>query len=360
MATEKPAMKFITIISNSYERNALSILLARNLIFTKPKFIDTGGKIMKQNLSIKTLSVIILLAVAVMVVPYSAAFAQDAKAAAETKLAAQAPAPAEDKPTGEAAVSFLSQYFWRGYELSRNSIVVQPSLTVGYKGFSAILWGNMDTRAYYAGTQNDKSYGSTWNETDFTLSYSKTLGMFNLGAGYIYYALGALNPDAPKRADAQELFVTAGLNTLLSPTLTVYKEVDHYRNWYFLLGVSHAFELNKTVSLKLSATGSYLLSTYADATLFNAGAGYGGYPKFDSTGSATNDKFSNFHDGNLTVSLPIKVAKNITLTPSVSYIFPLSDDAKQEMKGQGMKGAASANDRDSSFIYGGLTASLTF
>ena len=63
--------------------------------------------------------------------------------------------------------------------------------------------------------------------------------------------------------------------------MTAYKEIGSYRQWYFLLGVSHTFELNPVVSLKLGATASYLLSTYADAALFNAGTGYGGYPKFD-------------------------------------------------------------------------------
>jgi hypothetical protein len=102
------------------------------------------------------------------------------------------------------------------------------------------------------------------------------------------------------------------------------------------------------------------LGTYADATLFNAGAGYGGYPKFDGNGLATNDKFNNFHDGTVTVSLPIKATGYITITPMISYVFPLSDDAKNEMKGQGLKGVASPTDRNSSFIVGGLMASLAF
>jgi len=253
----------------------------------------------------------------------------------------------EEKPTGDATVVVLSKYVWRGYELSRDSVVVQPSLTVGYKGFSINLWGNLDTSPYYSGTDN-KSYNSSWNETDLTLSYSKTIGLFNLGGGYIYYGLGALNPDAPKRMDSQEIFVSAGLNTLLLPTLTVYKEIDHYHNWYFLLGISHAFELNKMISLKLAATASYLLST--DETT---------YPKFDDNASATSDKFSNLHDGTLSVSLPIKAMPYITLTPAVSYVFPLSDDAKNEMKGFGLSGNP-ATDRDSSFIYGGLMASIAF
>jgi len=298
-----------------------------------------------------------ILVIAMMMIPASGLFAEEKAAEAKAAPAAAAP-PEEDKPTGDVTVAALSQYLWRGYELSRNSLVIQPSVTVGYKGFTANLWGNIDTKPYFSGT-GDTSYTSTMNETDFTLSYTKTVGLFNLGAGYIYYALAPLNKDMPKRADAQELFVSVGLNTLLSPTLTVYKEIDHYRQWYFLLGVSHTFEFNKVLSLKLAATASYLAGTYADAGLFNAGAGYGGYPKFDGNALATNDKFNNFHDGNLTASLPIKVTKAITVTPTISYVFPLSEDARNEMKGQGLKGTA-PSDRDSAFIYGGLTASFSF
>ncbi len=253
----------------------------------------------------------------------------------------------DDKPTGDATVAVLSKYVWRGQELSRDSIVIQPSLTAGYKGFTVNLWGNLDTDPYYNGTDN-KSFSSAWTETDFTASYSKTIGLFNLGAGYIYYGLGAANQDAADLLDSQEIFASVGMNTILSPTLTVYKEIDHYHQWYFLLGVSHAFELNKIVSLKLAATASYLLST--DETT---------YMEYDDNCLPTSDKFENFHDGTLTVSLPVKATSYITLTPMISYVFPLSDDAKDEMKGRGITGEAPA-DRDSSFLYGGLMASFTF
>jgi hypothetical protein len=252
----------------------------------------------------------------------------------------------EEKPTGDLTTAVLNQYVWRGYELSRNSTVIQPSITLGYKGFSANIWGNLDTKPYSAA---DASYPSTWNETDLTLSYSTTLGMFNVGGGYIYYSLASLNRDAADRNDSQELFAIVSLNTLLSPTLTLYKEIDHYRNWYFLLGVSHLFELNKMLSLKLAASAGYLLSTDADT-----------YPKFDSSAMATRDKFNNFHEGTVSASLPIKVTDRITITPTLSYIFPLTSDAKDEMKGLGLKGAALPSERDSSFVVGGIMASLSF
>jgi hypothetical protein len=266
---------------------------------------------------------------------------------------------AEDKPTGDFTVAAMSQHIWRGYELSRNSVAIQPSVTVAYKGFSANLWGNLDTRPYFPGTA-DPGYTGTWNETDFTLSYTRSLGLFTVGGGYIYYGLGALNRDGLKRADAQEIFVTASLNALLSPTVTVYREIGSYQNWYFLFGVSHLVELNQRFSLKLEATAGYLLSTYADAARFNAGAGYGGYPRFDGNALATDEKFSNFHDGRIALSLPVKLTSRLSLTPSVSWIFPLSGDASNEMKGQGLKGVASPSDRDTSFIVGGLTATFSF
>ena len=312
---------------------------------------------MKYSALFKRTCLVSLFIAGIMVIPFSTLLAEEIKAPAEHKEPAAAPAATpEEKPTGDFTVTAMSQYFWRGYELSRNSVVIQPSMTIGYKGFSANFWGNLDTKPYSAG---DTSYSNTWNETDLTLSYTKTLGLFNVGGGYIYYALGSMNKDAPKRANSQELFATVSLNTLLSPTLTVYKEIDRYKQWYFLLGVSHAIELNPVVSLKLGATASYLLSTYADATLFNAGAGYGGYPKFDGNALASDDKFSNFHDGTITASLPIKATGNITITPTLSYIFPLSGAAKDEMKGQGLKGGAPA-DRDSSFLCGGMSASFAF
>jgi len=266
----------------------------------------------------------------------------------------------EDPVTGEFAASAMTQYIWRGYELSRNSAVIQPSITLGYKGFTANLWGNIDTQPYYAGFQTDKSYSGTWNEADLTISYVKTLGLFNVGAGYIYYSLKALNQDALTRADAQEFFGTVGLNTLLNPTLTVYYEVSHYRNMYALFSLTQTIELHKRVSLKLFGSASYLYSSYADAVLFAEGAGYGGYPKFDQDSNVTDEKFNDFHEGVLTVSLPIKATEKITVTPLVTYVFPLTGAAGNEMKGQGLKGAALNSDKDNSFIVGGVTVSFAF
>jgi Bacterial protein of unknown function (Gcw_chp) len=262
----------------------------------------------------------------------------------EQKPAEQA--PEEDKVTGEIDLSVLSAYIWRGYEQTRDSVVVQPSATVSYKGFSVNVWGNLDSRPYSA---TDAKYAAKYTETDYTASYSHKFGIVQVTPGYIYYALGAPYAGGTAPLDSQELFLTVGLDTILSPTVTVYKEIDHYHQWYFLLGFSQTIEFNKIVSLKLAASASYLLS--ADETT---------YAKYDSNSVATTDKYNNFHDGTVSVSLPVAVYKTLSVTPTASYVFPLCDDARYEMRAHGLQGVTNPSDRNSAYLYGGVTLSYTF
>ena len=245
------------------------------------------------------------------------------------------PAKAEEKPSADFSVSFLSAYIWRGFEFSKDSLVIQPSFTVSYKGFSANLWGNLDTDPYTPSRENDAT--NNWNETDLTLSYGR--GFFDdfLSAevGYIYYALDESD-------DSQECFVSLGLDTLLSPTLTVYKEFAHYPHWYILLGITHAFEITEWASLELAASGSYLYSQ--DKV---------GYPEVDN-GEETGDEFTGFHDGLISASLPMTFGEYFTVTPTLAYTFPLSGDAGDQIEYFSFTGD------DDSFLYGGVTCSFAF
>jgi hypothetical protein len=94
----------------------------------------------------------------------------------------------EDRPSFSGYTDVLSQYVWRGYALSQDSAVIQPSMTVGYKGFSINIWGNFDTNSKF---QNNSSAGAKWNETDFTATYSREIyGGLSGTVGCIYYACG--------------------------------------------------------------------------------------------------------------------------------------------------------------------------
>lgn len=239
----------------------------------------------------------------------------------------------EDKPTASLAVSALSKYVWRGFELSKDSAVIQPSMTVAYKGVSANLWGNVDTDLY--SSDPTASTSNAWNETDFTMAYDWTMEPVALTAGYIYYGLDGLE-------DTQEFFAKAALHTLLTPTLAIYRDVDHAPAWYVTLGVSHSVPLTGKIGLTLAAQAGYLAADDADDV-----------EEVDSNFAGTGEAYNGFHDGLLTASVAIPVTEYISITPVVNYSFPLSSEAGDLIESSSMSGK---ND----FIYGGVTVSMTF
>ena len=246
----------------------------------------------------------------------------------------------ESKPTADFTLSALNMYVWRGQQQTRDSVVIQPSMTVGYRGFSVNLWGNLDTDPYApAGV----TYSGNWTETDLTASYTKTFGILSAGLGYIYYNLSAPNAGSADPLDSQELYLTLGLDTILAPTLTVYREIDHYHQWYVLLSASHLFKLGDAAALKLAGSVSWLRS--GDSAT---------YPEIGDSLLSTGDKFNNLHDGVLSASLPWTPWKNVSITPAVSWIFPLSDDARNEMKFR------SKNQQEDNFLVFGLSLGWAF
>ncbi len=235
----------------------------------------------------------------------------------------------EPKPYFSVAAAGLSQYIWRGYELSKNSLVIQPSFTVGYRGFEANLWGNLDTNDNYT-----KANKANWNETDLTLSYTHEFGPVKLTGGYIYYALEGVD-------DSQELFLKIGGNFLLSPTLSIYREIANYPGWYLNLGVSHSINLTKEITLDLGASIGYQISDTDKIVQYNSQL------------LPTTNKYNALHDGNLMMGLTIPFGKYFSVKPVVYYSLPLSDDAKYRIQGTSL-----SNKYD--FFYGGVILTAAF
>ena len=93
---------------------------------------------------IKLMTTLVFLALAF--VPLSAIGAEELDTPGEGTNAATVDKVAdEDRPELSADAAFLSQYVWRGYGLSKDSLVIQPSITAAFKGFALNLWGNLDT-----------------------------------------------------------------------------------------------------------------------------------------------------------------------------------------------------------------------
>ena len=237
----------------------------------------------------------------------------------------------EDRPELSADVAFLSQYIWRGWGLSKDSLVIQPSVTASYKGFSLNLWGNMDTSFQGKG---DYENNFKWNETDMTFSYGHSFGMVGLEGGFIYYALDGLD-------DWKELYLSLGLDTILAPTITVYREISKNQGWYVNLGISHSFELPHEITLDLGGYVSYWASDNDNMMERNSDL------------SPTNERFSGLHDGLLSVGLNIPFWKYFTVTPSIAYAFPLSHAADNEMQYVSL-------DEKANHVFGGVTLSMAF
>ena len=252
------------------------------------------------------------------------------KAAAQPTAAAKEESKKEEpKPYFSGAVAGLSQYIFRGYELSKDSIVIQPSLTAGYRGFEATLWGNLDTKDKY--TKADKA---NWNETDLTLSYTYDFGPVKASGGYVYYAFEGVD-------DSQELFLKIAGNFLLSPTLAIYQEIASYPGTYLNLGISHSFNLTKEITLDLGAGIGYQISD-TDKIV-----------KYNSVPQPTADKYNALHDGNFSVGLTVPFGKYFSVKPVLYYSVALSDDAKNRIKG------TSLSDKND-FLYGGIILTAAF
>ena len=132
-----------------------------------------------------------------------------------------------------------------------------------------------------------------------------------------------------------------GGNVLLSPTLSIYREIANYPGWYLNLGISHSFNLTKEITLDLGAGIGYQISD-TDKIV-----------EYDSNRLPTTDKYNALHDGNFSVGLTIPFAQYFSVKPVISYSVALSDDAKNRIRG------TSLSDKND-FIYGGIILTAAF
>lgn len=227
------------------------------------------------------------LVVAMAVVSATAAFAQEAKG-----------------PAVSADISVASKYVWRGLILT-NDPVLQPSLTVAYKGLDMNIWANTDL------TDVNGTPGEV-NEFDYTLSYSFSFKNVNASVGVIQYTFPhtAFEPTT-------EITASAGLDVPLSPTVTLYYDVDQVGGIYGTVGVSHSLPLGvvyRGISPSLDLSGSI---GYASD---NWNEGYYGV------------KTSGFVDLLLTATLSVPVDDHLSVAPFVSFSQVLDGGLKDAVQ----------------------------
>ena len=271
---------------------------------------------------------------------------------AQEKAAAE-----EEKPTASVSFDILSQYIWRGFALSRNSAVIQPSVTIGYKGFSLNVWGNLDSgennTLLMPGTN---PRGVKWNETDFTFGYSRdlytgtTIKSVSANVGVIYYALDSVN--APQ-GDSFEIYwgLAADVNWF-KLAVTVNKEILHYPGWWLTLGISRVFELpfkikdNSNVNLEIGHNFLFLFSNDAAA-----------YP--NPSHAALDTAFSGPLAGQFYANLNIPVHKYVTISPKIGFWYAAGGNSTDLFSGNQNFGGASW-DQQHNHVYGGMNVTFAF
>jgi len=233
------------------------------------------------------------------------------------------------KPTANASVATYSQYVWRGWELSRDSIVIQPSMTIAYNGVAVNLWGNLDTNTY---SSDPALKTNDFNETDLTISYDGAAGKILYGMGYIYYAI---SPE-----DSQEFYAKVGVDILLKPTVTVYREIANNASWYIQAAIAHSLPIAGKATLDLGGKVGYYISATDTFTEANS-----------------DKKYSGLHDGVLSAALTIPVGQYLTIAPQLYYSFPLSSKAKDKLNATNLY---YFGEEKSSFVFGGISTAFAF
>lgn len=231
----------------------------------------------------------------------------------------------------EVGVDLFDKYIWRGQNLG-NRPVIQPSATIGKNGLSLNVWGNMPVN-------NEDPAGRAWNfnELDYTLDYSGSVGMINYSGGFILYTYPRPVIDQPTSTEAHEIYGSIGLGTFLSPTVTVYRGTKASNGWYVNAEISHSIDLVKDTALELSASLGWADEKYNQ----------------DYWGSKTNA----INDLVLTAAVPLIVG-DVTIVPSISYVTLPTDRIRSLNRAQ--QGAGTFKGSGSDYWVAGVGAVFKF
>jgi hypothetical protein len=252
-----------------------------------------------------------------------------------TTYAEETSVPAvSDEPALGIGVSaaFMSKYIWRG-QLLNDDYVMQPSVGLTYGNWSASLWGNVDMTDYH---DNDWEF----TEYDWTIGYADKLpgiDILKYSVGAIYYYFPSVTDDS----DTVEVYAGLGLDMPLSPTLTMYRDIDEGDGTYVAFSVSHSIEkiMELAPDMPVGMTASASI-----------GWGSEGYNKFY-WGGLTE---SAMQDLTLSVGFPIPIM-GWTLTPSINYVTLLDSDVRAADTY-----ATYSGNNDSDYVFTGITLSTSF
>ncbi len=212
-----------------------------------------------------------------------------------TKLLSTPPFQLPDGVGFEVTADYFGKYIWRGQNLSDDP-VFQPGATLTMGGLTAGFWSNLET------TSINKE-GGEFTEFDWSLDYSGDVPFVN-GVGY---SVGVINYKFPSIEDTTEVYLGFGFDLPLSPSVTVYWDVDEIKGTYASAGLGHSIENIAELGPDMPVGMDIGLSLGLGSASYNKG--YWG-PTVNS---------AKFNDLALSVSFPVEV-RGWSVAPSLNYV----------------------------------------
>jgi hypothetical protein len=210
--------------------------------------------------------------------------------------------------TGYGDVTWNSKYVWRGINFVDDP-VLQPSVWLSCCGFTAGVWGSMETTDVNEMPGGDER-AMKFTEVDLYLSYTKQFGPACVTAGVGDY----LYPNTDYNSTA-ELSLVAAFGVPLTPVLSLYRDIKEADGLYTSLGVSQAIPGVWQVSDAIAVS----------APVLSASIGYG-----NSLHNAFYYWYPDAALGDMTVnaSVPISVGSSLYITPAAHYAMLMNSDIK--------------------------------
>ncbi len=171
-----------------------------------------------------------------------------------------------------------------------------------------------------------------FSEVDYSLDFSDDFP----GIKGLSYSVGVIYYDFPGTAvpDTTEVYWGLGFDLPLSPTITVYHDLDEAEGTYVNLGFSHSIE-------EIAKLGDAPVGMEIGAGL---GWASGSYNKY-----YWGTEQSKMQDLTFSVAFPVELI-GWTVTPSLNYVTLLSDDIR----------STDAYSTDSDYFFAGVSMSKGF
>lgn len=223
----------------------------------------------------------------------------------------------------DVSADFYSKYVWRG-QLINDDYAFQPGISMTFDKFTAGIWGSLDMTDY----NGEKG---EFIEYDYYLDYTTTI------MEGVDLSVGVINYYFPGAEDTTEIYYGFAFDLPLSPSVTVYHDVDEVKGTYVSFGVGYTVDKvaelcpETPIAMEVGASLGWGSKSY--------NKGYWGEP---ATSSALNDLA-------ISVAFPFEVS-GWTVSPSVNYVTLMDSDVKK----------SDVFDTSSDYFFTGISLSTSF